>query len=57
MMKFKLFLNLFKVITISRDPTASLVIRQINQKFDSYVFKLDWGVRCFDYKDDPGAFY
>ena len=37
------------VITISRDPVKSLVIRQINGKFDSYVFKLDWGVRCFDH--------
>ena len=37
------------VITISRDPIKSLVIRQVNGKFDSYVFKLDWGVRCFDH--------
>ena len=37
------------VITISRDPQASLVIRQIKGKFDSYVFKLGWGVRCFDH--------
>ena len=37
------------VITISRDPIKSLVIRNIHGKFDSYVFKLDWGVRCFDH--------
>ena len=43
------------VITISRDPNASLLIRQISDKFDSYVFKLSWGVRCFDYKDCNGV--
>lgn len=43
------------VITISRDPNASVVIRQISNKFDSYVFKLSWGVRCFDYKDCLGV--
>ena len=41
------------VITISRDPQASLVIRQIKGKFDSYVFKLAWGVRCFDHVQCP----
>ena len=39
------------VITISRDPHASLLIRQVENKFDSYIFRLSWGVRCFDYKD------
>ena len=43
------------VITISRDPTASLMIRQVSDKFESYVFKLSWGVRCFDYKDCWGV--
>ena len=43
------------VITISRDPNASLLIRQISNKFDSYIFKLSWGVRCFDYKDCAGV--
>ena len=38
------------VITISRDPSASILIRHISGKFNSYVFKLGWGVRCFDYK-------
>ena len=37
------------VITISRDPQASLVIRSIKGKFDCYNFKLGWGVRCFDH--------
>lgn len=37
-------------MTISRDPNASLMIRQVTNKFDSYVFKLKWGVRCFDYR-------
>ena len=41
------------VITISRDPFASLVIRQIKGKFDSYIFKLGWGVRCFDHVSTP----
>ena len=44
---------LFSVITISRDQSASLVIRQVHNKFESYIFKLGWGVRCFDYKDAP----
>ena len=43
------------IITISRDPNASLLIRQVSKKFDSYVFKLSWGVRCFDYKDCAGV--
>ena len=38
------------VITISRDPQASLLIRQVDNKFESYIFRLSWGVRCFDYK-------
>ena len=41
------------VITISRDPQASLVIRSIKGKFDSYNFKLGWGVRCFDHVSVP----
>ena len=41
------------VITISRDPQKSLVIRQIKGKFDSYIFKLGWGVRCFDHCSTP----
>ena len=43
------------VITISRDPNSSLLIRQVSNKFDSYVFKLSWGVRCFDYTDFAGV--
>ena len=38
------------VITISRDPTNSVLIRHIRNKFEPYVFKLGWGVRCFDFK-------
>ena len=41
------------VITISRDPHASLVIRSIKGKFDSYNFKLGWGVRFFDHVSVP----
>jgi len=38
------------VITVSRDPRASVLIRHMNGKFDHYVFKLPWGVRCFDFE-------
>ena len=39
------------VVTVSRDPAASIVIRHLRGKFDAYVFKLGWGVRCFDFKE------
>ncbi len=38
-------------MTVSRDPLASVVIRHLRGKFDPYVFKLSWGVRCFDFKE------
>lgn len=50
----KYLVNNNTVITISRDPNASLVIRQVNRKFDSYIFKLGWGVRCFDHRAMAG---
>ena len=37
------------VITVSRDPNASVIIRHIYGKFDHYVFKLGWGVRSDKY--------
>ncbi len=37
------------VITVSRDPNVSVSIRHIHGKFDAYIFRLSWGVRCFDY--------
>ncbi len=37
------------VVTVSRDPLASVCIRHVRGKFDSYTFKLGWGVRCFDF--------
>ena len=38
------------VITVSRDSSASVLIRHIFGKLDSYIFKLGWGVLCFDHK-------
>ena len=42
------------VVSISRDPTASIQIRHVHGKLDTYVFKLSWGVRCFDYQHVRG---
>ena len=40
------------VVTSSRDPSASIIIMHIANKLDSYVFKLAWGVRCFDLRQE-----
>ena len=40
------------VVTSSRDPQASIIIMHIANKLDSYVFKLAWGVRCFDLRQE-----
>ena len=40
------------VVTSSRDPMASIIITHIANKFDAYVFKLAWGVRCFDLRQE-----
>lgn len=29
--------------------------RHVHGKFDSYVFRLSWGVRCFDYREVEGG--
>ena len=42
------------VVTSSRDPLASIIITHISNKFDPYVFKLAWGVRCFDMRQEVG---
>ena len=42
------------VVTSSRDPLASIIITHISNKFDPYVFKLAWGVRCFDIQQEVG---
>ena len=42
------------VVTSSRDPQASIIITHISNKFDPYVFKLAWGVRCFDMRQEVG---
>lgn len=43
------------VVTSSRDPHASIIIMHIADKLDSYIFKLAWGVRCFDLKQEVGV--
>ena len=40
------------VVTSSRDPAASIIIMHIANKLDSYIFKLAWGVRCFDLRQE-----
>ena len=40
------------VVTSSRDPQASIIITHISNKFDPYVFRLAWGVRCFDLRQE-----
>ena len=42
------------VVTSSRDPQASIIITHISNKFDPYVFRLAWGVRCFDLRQEVG---
>lgn len=43
------------VVTSSRDPHASIIIMHIANKLDSYIFKLAWGVRCFDLRQEVGV--
>lgn len=43
------------VVTSSRDPGASIIIMHIANKLDSYLFKLAWGVRCFDLRQEVGV--
>ena len=43
------------VVTSSRDPLASIIIMHIANKLDSYIFKLAWGVRCFDLRQEVGV--
>ena len=43
------------VVTSSRDPQGSIIIMHIANKLDSYVFKLAWGVRCFDLRQEVGV--
>ena len=43
------------VVTSSRDPAASIIIMHIADKLDSYIFKLAWGVRCFDLRQEVGV--
>ena len=43
------------VVTGSRDPGASIIIMHIANKLDSYLFKLAWGVRCFDLRQEVGV--
>ncbi|XP_040571942.1 uncharacterized protein [Lepeophtheirus salmonis] len=40
------------IITISKCKTISLLIQNLNHKFEPYIFKLSTGVSCFDYADD-----
>ena len=40
------------VVTSSRDPQGSIIIMHIANKLDSYIFKLAWGVRCFDLRQE-----
>ena len=43
------------VVTSSRDPQGSIIIMHIANKLDSYIFKLAWGVRCFDLRQEVGV--
>ena len=43
------------VVTSSRDPGASIIIMHVANKLDSYLFKLAWGVRCFDLRQEVGV--
>ncbi|TRY69494.1 hypothetical protein TCAL_10757 [Tigriopus californicus] len=45
------------IITTSRDPESSVVIRHLKGKLQSYIFKLQWGVRCFDFATLNGLSY
>lgn len=45
------------IITTSRDPESSVVIRHVQGKLQTYIFKLQWGVRCFDFVSFNGLSY